>query len=148
MHSATQGLLVKKIFVQMFYVHTHAYVRTCPCTHTTVVREEKESAILRAEKVLATMRTEPMQLEKYSLVYEGWILKALIHLRMEILASPDMHIKTYMTSFSDRLFAFLFFFLYFFPPQACQVNDSSADSAVSKCSFFLCAMSLENIQCV
>lgn len=113
MHSTTQGLLVKKIFVEVFHVHTHSlicmYTRTCPCMHTTV-KEENKSAIVGVEKMLDTTRTQPIQSENYSLTYEGWILKVLVHLRMEILTSPDLYIETYMTSFSDRLFLFFFFF--------------------------------------
>lgn len=73
--SATQGLLVKKVFVQMFHVHTHppmgmhAYTRTWPCMHTTV-KEERKSAILRAEKMMDTVRTQPIRSENYSLAYE------------------------------------------------------------------------------
>lgn len=77
--------------------------------HTTV-KEENKSAIVGVEKMLDTTRTQPIQSENYSLTYEGWILKVLVHLRMEILTSPDLYIETYMTSFSDRLFLFFFFF--------------------------------------
>lgn len=146
MHSTTQGLLVKKIFVEVFHVHTHSYACIHAHAHvcTQQLKEEKRSAIVGVEKMLDTTRTQPIQSENYSLTYEGWILKVLVHLRMEILTSPDLYIETYMTSFSDRLFLF-----FFFSSQACQVNDSSADSAVSKCSSFsLCHVSGKYPMCL
>lgn len=83
----------------------HVCARMLVCAHGYGQRAEKR-ALLAVGKMLGTVRTQPIQPENYSLTYESWILKVLIHLRMEILASPDLHIETYMTSFSDRLFFF------------------------------------------
>lgn len=86
--------------------HTRMHRRMLVGAHSYGQRAKKGLAVLAAGKMLGTVRTQPLQPENYSLTYESWILKLLIHLRMEILASPDLHIETYMTSFSDRLFFF------------------------------------------
>lgn len=103
------GLLVKKIFVQTFHVHTPTPVCTCVCACLCVhsaTGKERKTGLSWLQRRCWTVRTQPIQPENYRLTYESWILKVLIHLRMEILASPDLHIGTYMTSFSDRLFFF------------------------------------------
>lgn len=118
------------------HCHMHTRVRMLVCAHSYGQRAEKR-AVLAVEKILGTIRTQP---ENYSLTYESWILKVLIHLRMETLASPDLHIETYMTSFSDRLF---------FSPCLLKLAKWMIPLLilqVSKCSFLLYAMSLENIQ--
>lgn len=122
----------------MFHMHmcTHAPVFTY--MHTTTVKEENKSAFLGLDKMLDSVRTQPIQSENQSC--EGQILKVLVHLRMEILSCPDLWIETSMTSFSDRLF--------FFPRQACHVNESSAESGVSKCSFSLCRVSGKYCVCL
>lgn len=48
-HSAIQGLLVKKIFIQMFHMYTHPpicmHTCMCPCMHTTTIKGEKKKVL-------------------------------------------------------------------------------------------------------
>lgn len=109
-HSATQTCLSRRFLFKRFTCTPPLpYARVCAHArvHTATGKERKKRAVLAVEKMLGIVRTQPIQPENYGLTYESWILKVLIHLRMEILASPDLHIETYMTSFSDRLFFFL-----------------------------------------
>lgn len=63
LHSATQGLFVKEICIQMFHMHmcTHAAVFTY--MHTTTVKEENKSAFLGLDKMLDSVRKQPIQSE-------------------------------------------------------------------------------------
>lgn len=108
-HSATQACLSRRFLFRRF---TCTPPRPCAraCAHAPVCAQlparsrKKGCPGSRGDAGYCKNTASPAwKLQSYM-----WKLnpKLLIHLGMEILASPDLHIETYMTSFSDRLFFF------------------------------------------